>query len=169
MRRQNTDGFRSRRVRWFHAIGLTLNVLLAASSSPAGVLTASWTAPTTNTDGSALTQLALYRLYYSTSDAPCPGSTFLDVASPDSNPPPDATVSFQLTGLTTGLIYSVSVTAVDTSGNQSACSDVASAIAQDDSATTPVTQDGRATTPKAGSPSQPPETEEHRRHKPHRR
>ena len=58
-------------------------------------------------------------------------------------------VSVQLTGLTTASIYSVSVTAVDTSGNESACSDVASAIAQDDSATTPITQDGSVSTPVA--------------------
>ncbi len=134
MRRQNAERFHSGCVRWFHAIGLTFNgLLLVAASSHAGVLTASWTAPTTNTDGSALMQLALYRVYYSTSDAPCPGSTFFEVASSTSMPPAN----------------SVSVTAVDTSGNESACSDVASAIAQDDSATTPITQDGSVSTPVA--------------------
>jgi hypothetical protein len=152
MRRQNAEGFRSRCVRWFRAIGLTLNgVFLVAASSHAGVLTTSWTAPTTNTDGSALTQLALYRLYYSTSDAPCPGSTFFEVASSTPNPPPNQTVSVQMTGLTTASIYSVSVTAVDASGNESACSDVASAIAQDDS-TTPIAQDGSAATPESFCP-----------------
>ena len=130
MRRQNIEGFRSRRVRWFRAIGLTLGgVLLMAASGHAGVLTASWTAPTTNTDGSALTKLALYRVYYSESDSPCPSSTFFEVASSTSTPPPDQTVDFQLTGLTTGSIYSVSVTAVDMDGNESACSDAASGIA----------------------------------------
>jgi len=133
MRRQNIEGFRSRRVRWFRAIGLTLGgVLLMAASGHAGVLTASWTAPTTNTDGSALTKLALYRVYYSESDSPCPSSTFFEVASSTSTPPPDQTVDFQLTGLTTGSIYSVSVTAVDMDGNESACSDSASGIALED-------------------------------------
>ncbi len=150
MRRQNAERFHSGCVRWFHAIGLTFNgLLLVAASSHAGVLTALWTAPTTNTDGSALMQLALYRVYYSTSDAPCPGSTFFEVASSTSMPPANQPVSVQLTGLTTASIYSVSVTAVDTSGNESACSDVASAIAQDDSATTPITQDGSVSTPVA--------------------
>ena len=122
MRRQNSEEFRSRYVPRLHAIGLMLGgILVVASSGHAGVLTASWTAPTTNTDGSALTDLALYRVYYDTSDSPCPGSTFVEVAAPESNPPPDETVSFQLTGLTTALIYSVSVTAVDTGGNESAC------------------------------------------------
>jgi len=147
MRRQNADGFRSRCVRWFRVNGLMLGVLLlAAATGHAGVLTASWMAPTTNTDGSALTQLAFYRLYYSTSDTPCPGTTYFEVASSTSTPPPDQWLSVQLTGLTTGWIYSVSVTAVDSSGNASSCSDVASAIARDDSATVPV-QD--ATTPTA--------------------
>jgi hypothetical protein len=39
-------------------------------------------------------------------------------------------VAFRLTGLSTGTLYNVSVTAVDTEGNESACSNVASAIAQ---------------------------------------
>ena len=139
MRRQNAEGFRSRYVPRLHAIGLMLGgILVVASSGHAGVLTASWTAPTTHTDGSALTNLALYRVYYDASDSPCPGSTFVEVAAPESSPSPDETVSFQLTSLTTAVIYTVSVTAVDTNGNESTCSDVASAVAQDDSATGPV-------------------------------
>jgi len=150
MRRPNAEELRSRFVRSCHSIGLMLGgILLVAVSSDAGVLTASWTAPTTNTDGSQLTQLALYRVYYNTSDSPCKDSTFVEVASPDSNPPPDETVSFQLTGLTTGWIYSVSVTAVDASGNESVCSEVASAIAQDDSVTTPAAPDATTTAPDA--------------------
>jgi hypothetical protein len=138
MRKQNAEGFRPRCVRWFRAIGLTLGgVLLMAASGHAGVLTASWTAPTTNTDGSALINLAFYRVYYSTSDSPCPSISFFQVGTSTSTPPPDQTVSFQLTGLTTGSIYSVSVTAVDADGNESACSDAASAIALDDAAVTP--------------------------------
>ena len=97
------------------------------ASSDAGVLIASWTAPSTNTDGSALTDLALYRLYYSTSGSPCPGSTFVEVATSTSIPPPNLLVSFQLMGLETGAIYSVSVTAVDIPGNESPCWDVAAA------------------------------------------
>src|SRR5213593_1305500 len=140
---------------WLLAVGLALGgALLVEAPGEAGVLDASWTAPTTNTDGSALTNLALYRVYYSESDSPCPSSTFFEVASSTSTPPPDQTVDFQLTGLTTGSIYSVWVTAVDMDGNESACSDAASGIAQDDSATTPITrtdplspQDGSVSTP----------------------
>ena len=123
---------------WLLAVGLALGgALLVEAPGEAGVLDASWTAPTTNTDGSALTNLALYRVYYSESDSPCPSSTFFEVATSTSSPPPDQTVSFQLTGLTTGSIYSVSVTAVDADGNESACSDAASAIALDDAVVTP--------------------------------
>jgi len=74
-----------------------------------------------------LTDLALYRLYCSTSGSPCPGSTFVEVATSTSIPPPNLLVSFQLMGLETGAIYSVSVTAVDIPGNESPCWDVAAA------------------------------------------
>jgi Fibronectin type III domain len=138
MRRQNAEGFRSRCVRLLRAIGLTFNgVLLVVASGYAGVLDVSWTAPTTNTDGSGLTHLALYRVYYSTSDSPCPGRTFFPVATSTSIPPPNQTVSVQLTGLTTGSIYSIAVTAVDTAGNESACSGAVNAVARGDSAVTP--------------------------------
>ena len=141
-------------------IGLTfIRILLVATYSHAGILTLSWTAPTTNTDGSALTDLALYRVYYSTSDSPCPGSTFVEVATSSSMPPPNQIVNIQLMGLTTGWIYSVSVTAVDTQGNESACSAVASAIAQDDSAIPPSAIPPTDTTiPRPGSVTTPPGT-----------
>lgn len=96
----------------------------------AGVLDASWTAPTTNTDGSPLTDLAFYRVYYGSATAACPGPAFFQVASPTPSPLPDTIVSLRLTGLTSGTLYYVSVTAVDLSGNESACSVVASAVAQ---------------------------------------
>jgi len=150
MRRQTTDRFRSQYIRWLRATGLTLGgILLVTASGDAGVLTASWTAPTTNTDGSALTDLAFYRVYYDTSDTPCLGTTYVEVATPDSSPPPDETVSVQLTELTTGWIYSVSVTAVDAHGNESTCSEIASAIAQDDSAITPAPPDAAPAPPDA--------------------
>ena len=150
MGRQNADGFRSLCVRWFRAMQLTLGgLLMMAASGHAGVLTASWTAPTTNTDGSTLTQLAFYRIYYSESNTPCPGSTFFEVVSPTSTPLLDQTVRVEMTGLTTGSIYSASVTAVDIFGNESACSDVTSAIARDDSVATPAAPDATTTAPDA--------------------
>src|SRR5262249_28189441 len=113
------------------ALGLTLAFLLSATThAVAGVLDATWTAPTTNADGSTLTDLASYRVYYSTSATPCPGATFFSVASSTSTPPPTQTVNFRLTGLATGSTYNVAITAVDTGGNESPCSSVASAVAQ---------------------------------------
>jgi hypothetical protein len=76
-------------------------------------------APTTNTDGSPLTDLA-------SSSAPCPGSPSVQVASPTSRPGPNQTVSARLTGLTTGTLYNVAVSAVDATGAQSDCSSIAS-------------------------------------------
>jgi fibronectin type III domain protein/Big-like domain-containing protein len=103
--------------------------LIAAAPAGAGVLDASWIAPTTKTDGSPLTDLASYRVYYGTTNPPCPGSFFFEVPSSTPSPPPNETVTFRLTGLSTGTLYSVSVTAVDMDGNESACSASASAVA----------------------------------------
>ena len=116
---------------------LLSGVLLGTSPSTAGILDATWTAPTTNTDGSALTDLTAYLLYYGTSTSPCPGSPSVQVASPTSSPGPNQTMSSRLTGLTTGTLYNVAVTAVDALGNQSACSSVASAVARPDFAVSP--------------------------------
>jgi hypothetical protein len=124
-------GRRSEFVRWLRAIGLALSgVLLVAGPGYTGVLDASWIAPTTNTDGSPLTDLASYRVYYGSATDPCPGSAFSQVASPTPSPGPNTTVSLRLTGLTTGTLYYVAVTAVDLFGNESACSLAAGAVVQ---------------------------------------
>src|SRR5262245_1238437 len=112
-------------------VGLALAaILIATDPGLAGVLDASWTAPTTNTDGSSLTDLALYRVYYSTSATPCPGPTFFTVASSTTTPPANQAVKFRLTGLATGSTYNVAITAVDLAGSESACSGVAGAVAR---------------------------------------
>jgi len=116
---------------------LLLDVLLMTSPGTAGILDATWTAPTTNTDGSPLTDLKSYRVYYGTSGAPCLGSSLAQIASPTSNPGPNQTVSLRLTGLTIGSLYNVAVTAVDAIGSESACSGAASAIARADFAVSP--------------------------------
>src|SRR5438132_7002271 len=83
-------------------------VLFLASPVRAGVLHATWNAPTTNADGSLVTGVASYRIYYGTSNPPCPASSFLavpsissapapDTAAPDT-PAPDTVASAALTG-----------------------------------------------------------------------
>jgi Divergent InlB B-repeat domain len=124
--------------RWLLAPGLALaGILFATNPAVAGVLDASWTAPTTNSDGSPLTDLASYRVYFGTSATPCPSGTFVSVPSPSSTPPPGQAVGTRLTGLTNNTVYNVSVAAVDTGGNPSACSGVASATATPDITVTP--------------------------------
>jgi hypothetical protein len=117
----------------FGAIGVI------AGPAESGVLDASWIAPTTNTDGTPLTDLVAFRVYFGTSASPCPNGTFSQVTAPSSSPPPNQTVSVRLTNLTSGTLYNVSVAAIDTNGNQSPCSAAASATAQVDFAVTPAT------------------------------
>jgi len=127
-----------RSARWFRLIGLTLSgVLLVTASAHAGVLTVTWTAPITDADGSPLKDLALFRVYYSIFNSPCPGSIFIDVASQSSIPAANEKISFQLTGLTAGADYTVSITAVNSQGYESTCSNTANAVARDDSAISP--------------------------------
>ena len=97
-------------------------------STSAGVLDLTWTAPTTNTDGSRLSGISTYRIYYASgTPTPCPGSTFSTVSGARFS---DATVTFTLTGLTENAVYYVSLAAVDANGNESSCSEVASAPAR---------------------------------------
>src|SRR2546428_6896593 len=112
-------------------LGLILGgVLLTATPAGAGILDASWTAPTTNSDGSPLTDLASYRVYDRTAGSPCSGASFFPVLSPTPSPSANTAVSFRLTGLSAGTLYNVAVSAVDTSSSESACSAVASAAAR---------------------------------------
>ena len=109
---------------------LLLRLLLFSPESGAGILDASWTAPTTNTDGSPLTDLGAYRVYYSPTSPPCPGASLFQVASATAAPAPNQTVRFTLSGLASSSPYNVAVTAVDLTGVESACSVVAQAVAR---------------------------------------
>jgi len=80
-------------------------------------------------DGSPLTDLASYNVYYGTTDPPCPGATSVSVASPTASPGPDQTVAATLTGLATGTAYFVAVTAVTAAGSESPCSAAAASAA----------------------------------------
>jgi hypothetical protein len=116
---------------WWLVPGLALGVvLLLTAPVGAGVLDVSWTAPTKNTNGTPLTDLSSYRVYYKTTDSPCHASSFLQVSSPTTSPPSGQVVGARLRGLVTGTRYYVAVSAVDNSGNESPCSSSASAVAQ---------------------------------------
>jgi hypothetical protein len=74
-----------------------------------GVLNLSWVAPTTNADGTELTDLAGYKVYYGTSTGNY-GTTPTDAGN---------VTTYTLTGLTKGTTYYIAVTAYDTSDNES--------------------------------------------------
>ncbi|PYN89825.1 MAG: hypothetical protein DMD87_04245 [Candidatus Rokuibacteriota bacterium] len=93
-----------------------------------GVLDLSWTAPATNTDGSPLTDIVAYRVYYGTTPGPCPGGTFLTI--PSSQGTPGQTVRTKLTELKVGEIYYIAVTALSKNGRESDCSAPTSARAR---------------------------------------
>jgi hypothetical protein len=119
------------------SLGLALVLLLASTPGAAGILDATWTAPTTHTDGTPLTDLASYRVYYGTSGSVCAGPSWAPVTSPTASPSTGQQVSFRLTGLTTGASYNVAVSAVDAVGNESPCSNVASAVSRSELAVSP--------------------------------
>jgi hypothetical protein len=77
----------------------------------------SWEAPTTNSDGTPLTQLAGYRIYYGTT-SPLDKSTSLSIDV-------GTDTSFTLSGLDAGT-YFFAATAYDAMGNESALSEEAS-------------------------------------------
>jgi fibronectin type 3 domain-containing protein len=88
---------------------LLISVLLNASILSAGdATTLSWDPPTTNADGTPLTDLAGYRIYYGTSSGSYPHN--IDVGD---------TTTYMVDDLTEGLTYYFAVTAYDTSMNES--------------------------------------------------
>jgi hypothetical protein len=83
-------------------------VLLSAFNVYAGDLTLEWDAPTTNTDGTTLTDVAGYTLYYSTISGSYDHK--IDVGN---------VTTYKITNLVEGINYYFVVTALDTSGNES--------------------------------------------------
>lgn len=110
------------------AILMVTIILLSAGNLLAGSATLSWTAPTTNSDGTALTDLSGYKVYYGTTSGVY--SSSVDAGN---------VMSYQLTGLTDGATYYFAVTAYDTSGNQSVySSEVSKTLAAAADTTPPV-------------------------------
>ena len=72
----------------------------------------------------------MYRVYYGTTDAPCPGERAIVAAAPKIPLPPGQRVGIRLTGLTEGKLYYVAVTAVNSRGIESSCTNTASARAR---------------------------------------
>jgi len=111
--------------------GLTLALALAGCTGGAsgaregrgsGVLELSWTPPTTKVDGSPLTDVVGYRIYFGTARGVCPGggSFFVDavpLAAAGTQP-----MRLMLKGLKVGELYYAALTAVSKSGGESACS-----------------------------------------------
>jgi hypothetical protein len=86
-----------------------------------GTISLAWDRPETNEDGTPLTDLRGYKIYYGTA----PGVYNPSVDVPD----PNAT-SHTLTGLTKGQIYYIVATAYDTSWNESRYSNPVSGVAK---------------------------------------
>ena len=103
--------------------------LILAGCAASGVLDVSWVAPTTNVDGSPLTNVASYTVYYSTADAPCATGKSIRVATKQA-PAPGQRIVFRLSGLTIGQLYYVAVVAVTSGGLESKCSITESARAR---------------------------------------
>jgi hypothetical protein len=81
-------------------------------------VTIAWDAPTTNADGTPLTDLAGYRIYFGTaSPLTVDNSTSVDAGN---------VTEFRVTGLEAGTYY-FAVSAVDSNGNASSFSDEVSA------------------------------------------
>ncbi len=100
------------------AVGASLPAFaIAISAATTGTATVSWTAPTQNTDGSPLTDLAGYTIYYGTSSGNLNNSINVNSA---------ATTSYTVSGLATGATYYFAVSAVNSSGVSSSLSDVGS-------------------------------------------
>lgn len=91
----------------------SINVTAPATADTA---TLTWTAPTMNTDGSALTDLAGYHIYYGNS--PTSMTTTIDVGNP-------GTTTYTISNLGSGTWY-FAVNAYTTNGTQSADSNVGS-------------------------------------------
>jgi hypothetical protein len=115
-----------------------ISLVVGALDAEAASLTLDWTGPTTNADGTPLTDLAGYRVYLGTAvPPPCPDASFDAVAASNSTPTIGESVAYQVPGLTAGVTYFAVVTAVDLSGNESSCSGAASGAARADLSVSP--------------------------------
>jgi hypothetical protein len=92
----------------FLYILLIMIISLNVSAACASVVTLSWDAPNTNADGTPLTDLSGYKIYYGTSSHNY--STAIDVGN---------VTEYMVGNLENVVVYYFAVTAYDTSGNES--------------------------------------------------
>jgi hypothetical protein len=102
-----------------------------------GFVDIEWDIPTTNADESPLRDLHGHRIYAGASGAACPSANFQVLGTPIQTPEPGGKFQATLTNLNPGATYFVRVSAVDFSGNESACTPELSAVARVDLAATP--------------------------------
>ena len=102
--------------------------VLAGCASKTGVLDLSWSPPATNVDGTRVTNIQSYRIYYGTESRPCPGPGRITVSASEATA--GQTVKTRLTGLKVGEVYYLAVTAVSANGVESDCSALASGRAR---------------------------------------
>jgi len=93
-----------------------------------GVLDVSWTPPAQNVDGTPASDVSEYRIYYGTTQQPCPGGSLRKISTKTSGS--SQQVQTRLTGLKLDEVYYVAVTAVSSTGKESSCSVVASGRAR---------------------------------------
>lgn len=97
------------------AASLPAFTIVVASTSGSAVLT--WTVPTQNTDGSALSDLTGYKIYYGTSPSNLSGSVSISGG---------ATTTATINGLTTGATYYFAIASISSSGGEGNKSNTAS-------------------------------------------
>jgi hypothetical protein len=115
----------------FFLVLLFSSSVVGALNVEAASLDLAWTGPTTNADGTSLTDLAGYRIYLASAVPPrCPdASTGAAVASSAPAPITGEAVAYQIPGLAAGTTYVALITAVDSSGNESGCAGPVSGVA----------------------------------------
>lgn len=90
---------------------------ITVSAANNGAATLTWTAPTQNTDGTPLTDLSGYTIYYGTNAGSLTSTVAINSAS---------TVTYTVTGLAVGSTYYFAITSKNSSGVESSLSSVAS-------------------------------------------
>lgn len=100
--------------------------LFCAVTAYGGQATLCWDPPTTNVDGTPLTDLGGYKIYYGTSSGNYPMTTdiYLGECVPCGGSHPECALcanacTYTVTGLTDGATYYFVATAYNTSGNES--------------------------------------------------